>query len=426
MKISLKNYTLRYLTIAFLLIMGLWASLFYAYILDEVYDNIDDGLKNSKDEIIKAVFQNPELLTVNEFGIGQFRIRKSDNEISLKNKVSNEFFYMPFDDEEEPYRVLKTGFQDKNGISYSLEIRTSTVEEDDLLFNLATALLVLYLVLVLSMFIINSLIIRKTWKPFQIIIENLDNYRLGNRKTPEQIVTNVSEFNRLDKSIRQMWLRNEEIFDEQKIFIENASHELQTPLAITINKLDLMLEDETLTEKLLQQIAAIKAALIRMVNLNKSLLMLSRIENKQYKMVDMVCFNHIANKLIDDFEEFWTSKTISVELHADELFETRMNKELANILISNLLRNAIKYNKHHGSIDIYIDKKQFIIKNSGKNVPLNKNTIFNRFYKEEQDSSSTGLGLAIANSIVTLYDTLKIDYFFEEGKHCFRIALISE
>ena len=64
MKISLKNYTLRYLTLTFLLILAVWAAVFYAYILDEVYDNIDDGLKDKKTLIIQNILRHPELLKI--------------------------------------------------------------------------------------------------------------------------------------------------------------------------------------------------------------------------------------------------------------------------------------------------------------------------------------------------------------------------
>mgnify|MGYP003522014604 FL=1 len=122
--------------------MSLWALLFYAYILDEVYDNVDDGLKNQKIEILREVYIHEELLETKDFGINQFRIRPApaDQELSDKNIFSRVFFYMPYDEEEEPYRVLNTSFYARDGKPYFLEIRTSTVEEDDLIYDLGTAL----------------------------------------------------------------------------------------------------------------------------------------------------------------------------------------------------------------------------------------------------------------------------------------------
>lgn len=421
MKVSLKNYTLRYLTIAFLIIMAIWASLFYAYILDEVYDNVDDGLKDRKDEILIHISNNNKLLDINEFGIEGFRVYPTKNKISHKTELSNEFFYMPYDGEEEPYRVLKTGFYATNGKSYILEIRASTIEEDDLLVNLAIALVVLYVVLVITMYLINILLIYKIWKPFNLIISNLKKYQIGNKENLQAVKTNVIEFSELEQNIQQMWQRNEAIFEEQKIFIENASHELQTPLAITINKLELFLEDENLTEKQLIELSLVKSALSRMVNLNKSLLMLSRIENRQYKQTEKINFREIIDDLLSEFNDLIDFKEISLTFEDKNNFYFEMNKNLSVILVSNLLRNAIKYNIKGGNIEIIMQKNYFCIKNTGKNVSLDKDLIFKRFHKGEQDSSSTGLGLAIVKSIIDLYPNLQIYYSFEQDKHSFKV-----
>ncbi len=420
MNISLKNYTLRYLTIAFLVIIAIWALVFYAYILDEVYDNVDDGLKNQKIEILREVYKHSEILKTDEFGVNQFRIIPAKAaQFSETNKFYNTFFYMPYDEEEEPYRVLKTGFYGPDEKPYYLEIRTSTVEEDDLIYDLTTALIVLYIVLLLSLYIINEFVLRRAWKPFKTILENLNHYRFGKKENLRPLKTNVIEFNKLYNEIGQMWKRNEEIFNEQKLFIENASHELQTPLAITINKLELLMEGDGLTENQLVQLNDSKSSLMRLVNLNKALLMLSRIENKQYKDVELVSFNDVLKQLLDDFNDLIKFKEIQCLLKEEGVFEIEMNKDLVTVLLSNLLRNAIRYNFKGGSISIHLSKKSLSIKNTGENRPLEQSLIFQRFHKEQQDSKSNGLGLAIVKSIVDSYSHLSIHYYFENKKHIF-------
>ena len=415
MKISLKNYTLRYLTLAFLLILAVWAAVFYAYILDEVYDNIDDGLKDKKTLIIQNILRHPELLQINEFGIEDFRVYPSQEDFSDRNILSNAFFYMPFDDEEEPYRVLKTGFYDRDMNPYTLEIRTSTVEKDDLLFNLAIALGVLYVVLVLSMYLINLLVINKIWRPFKGILSAIRRYEVGNKTELQPITTEVIEFNILHDNIQQMWQRNEKVFEEQKVFIENASHELQTPLAITLNKLELLANDPSLNEK------QVKQSLMRMTHLNKSLLMLTRIENQQYKEAKQVSFLSLTTDIIEDLSDLIAFKALEVDTEEISDFQVEMNPDLARILVSNLLRNAIKYTEKGGNIHILIEEKRFQVKNTAKDaIRLDPSKIFQRFHKEQQDATSTGLGLAIVKSIAESY-RLKVYYTFEEGKHCFQV-----
>ena len=421
MKISLKNYTLRYLTLTFLLILAVWAAVFYAYILDEVYDNIDDGLKDKKTLIIQNILRHPELLKINEFGIEDFRVYPSQDDFSDHNVLSNAFFYMPFDDEDEPYRVLKTSFYDRDMKPYTLEIRTSTVEKDDLLFNLAIALGVLYVVLVLSMYLVNLLVINKIWKPFKGILTAIRQYEVGNKTKLQPIVTDVIEFNVLHDNIQQMWQRNEVVFEEQKVFIENASHELQTPLAITLNKLELLADDPSLTEKQLVQLSEVKQSLMRMTHLNKSLLMLTRIENHQYKQAESISFQALTATIIEDLSDLIAFKELEITVKEDSDFQVEMNKDLATVLVSNLLRNAIKYTEKGKEIQVRLEENSFQVKNTAKDgIRLDSNKIFQRFHKGQQDATSTGLGLAIVKSISDSYQ-LQVKYSFEEKMHCFTL-----
>mgnify|MGYP002752503969 FL=1 len=421
MKISLKNYTLRYLTLTFLLILAVWAAVFYAYILDEVYDNIDDGLKDKKTLIIQNILRHPELLKINEFGIEDFRVYPSQDDFSDHNVLSNAFFYMPFDDEDEPYRVLKTSFYDRDMKPYTLEIRTSTVEKDDLLFNLAIALGVLYVVLVLSMYLVNLLVINKIWKPFKGILTAIRQYEVGNKTKLQPIVTDVIEFNVLHDNIQQMWQRNEVVFEEQKVFIENASHELQTPLAITLNKLELLADDPSLTEKQLVQLSEVKQSLMRMTHLNKSLLMLTRIENHQYKQAESISFQALTATIIEDLSDLIAFKELEITVKEDSDFQVEMNKDLATVLVSNLLRNAIKYTEKGREIQVRLEENSFQVKNTAKDgIRLDSNKIFQRFHKGQQDATSTGLGLAIVKSISDSYQ-LQVKYSFEEKMHCFTL-----
>lgn len=423
MQVSLKNYTLRYLSVAFLIIITIWAALFYAYILDEVYDNVDDGLKNQKILILREVYENQKLLETIEYGINQFRIIPAEDgdDFSEKNRLSSELFFMPYDDEMEPYRVLRTGFYAPDQKPYHLEIRTSTVEEDDLMFDLTTALIVLYLVLVLSVYLINQLILRRAWRPFDTILKNLTLYRFGKKEDLNPIETNIVEFNHLDEEIHRMWRRNEQIFNGQKRFIENASHELQTPLAITINKLEMLLEDESLSESQLTQLTDLKSSLQRLVNLNKALLMLSRIENKQYTQIERVNLNQVVKEVRDDFQDVLSFRRIRMQWKEEGTFEIAMNRDLAMVLISNLWRNAIRYNHKEGRIIVTIYKNKLTVANTGNSVPLDPENIFNRFHKETQDNQSNGLGLAIVKSIVDTYPELSVDYRFEDSQHIFSL-----
>ena len=429
MAISVKNYTNRFVVLAILVVMALWAALFYAVIMDEVYDNIDDGLKNQKILIIREVYRNPKLIEESKaFGINQFVIRKVANpeEIVDQNSFSKESIYMPYDEENEPYRILRTGFYDSSGTPYRLEIRTSTVEEDDFLINLAISLLVLYVVIVLSILIINHYMLGRAWQPFKQILKNLSQYRFGKANSFEVVESPVLEFNDLNNHIAHMIQQNEKVFDSQKRFLENAAHELQTPLAVGIHKLELVLEQANLTEDDMIRIVEAKRSLQRMVSLNKSLLTLSRISNKQYAGHEDVLINDIVLNLLSDYEDLIAYKEIQINLDQQADFVLYANKDLMQILISNLLSNAIKYNYTAGKIEITILEKSFSIANTSKEKALNPDYIFERFYKGSQDHNSNGLGLSIVHTILDKYPYLQIDYVYRNEMQVFEIKNISK
>lgn len=418
MKLSLKYYTLKYIVVALLLIIALWAALFYAFILDEVYDNVDDGLKNRKIQLIKAVYKDKELLNNVDFEFNEFKIVPiSEEECNNRNKFYNRTYYMEYDDDDEPYRVLETCFTDQFGGHRKLVIRTSTVEEDDLIYDLSIALIVLYFFLVLSILFVNGFLLNKAWKPFYAILEKLRNYQFGEKRDDRKQAYSIREFGQLDEEIDEMIRRNEQVFNQQKKFIENASHELQTPLAIMINKIDLSVQDGKVEDHHMHLLMDLKANLTRMSGLNKSLLMLSRIDNNQFSTTEIVDFNVLIKEMIADYRDFTDHKRISIETVEHGNFSASFNSDLAHILISNLLKNAIKYNIPDGIIKVIIENDRIVMMNTGQKYPLDENQIFSRFYKQASDHNSTGLGLSIVHSIIRQYPVFSIEYRFEEEMH---------
>lgn len=423
MKVSLKYYTIKYLIVILLLIIAVWAGLFYAYILDEVYDNVDDGLKDRKIQIIKAVYHDPKLLDSKDFGFNEFKIKPiSESEYKEKNRLYNKMFYMEYDDKDQPYRVLETDFIDQFGKRQRLEIRTSTVEQDELVYDLTTALIVLYILLVISIVAVNGYLLNKAMRPFYAILDKLKKYQFGISSVQESQDYSITEFGELNVEINEMIERNELVFHQQKQFIENASHELQTPLAIVINKIDLAVQNESLDKNSLHLLTEVKGDLRRLTGLNKSLLMLSKIENSQFNQTSKLDFNEKIAELIKNYEDFIEFKKIKVSTEEKGYFIADFNPDLADILLSNLLKNAVKYNNQEGVVDIVIEDNRIIFRNTGASEPLDSSRIFTRFYKQGSDHSSTGLGLSIIKTIIKQYPGWEMIYKFEEGMHSFIVT----
>lgn len=422
---KLLNHTLSYLSVALFAVIGVWAVLFYFNMLDEIYDSIDDGLENSKMLIIEKVKVDTTLIHKNELGESNYAIREIAEEQALgfRDVYVDSALYMHNESDYEPVRMLKTVFRSSNGKYYHLVIVSSMVEEDDLIEDLLWAIIVLYLILLASILIVNNVLLKRVWKPFYDILDKLKGFKPGSPHTDPAINTHVKEFNDLNETVSDLLQRTTETFNSQKQFIENASHELQTPLAISINKLELLAEKKVSDDQL-TEISQVIQSLERTTRLNKTLLLLSKIENKQFPEENIVNFNALTTRLIQALRDLAEFKSVSLSVNAESVLSFRMNSELAEAMVTNLLKNAIIHNHEGGAVDIKIDPLTFTIENSGDDAQLDASQIFRRFYKGSSQQTSTGLGLAIVKSIVNYYG-LTINYEYN-GRHKFVILFGTE
>ena len=414
---NLLNYTLKYLAIALFGIISVWAVIFYVNMLDEVYDSLDDGLDNFKILIIDKAHQDSTTLTKTEFAEGNYEIRpiSKSNALKVKDIHKDTLMYMQFEEDLEPVRLLTTAFKIDDKY-YELKVISSMVEEDDLIEDLFYSLIWLYVALLASILIVNNFLLKKVWQPFYNLLNQLQTFRLGKDHSIEPVKTNVKEFKVLNDSVISLVNHTLETYNSQKQFIENASHELQTPIAISINRLELLAEKNEMTEENLETIGQVIQTLERLTRLNKSLLLLSKIENRQFEETENISLNKIFFNLKEEFSDFAEYKNITISIHEKAQLHAVMQKDLAIILISNLMKNAIVHNHSNGALDIEIDQGRFVISNTGAESALDKDKIFKRFHKDSGDKNNTGLGLAIVKAIVDLYG-LSVDYSFDRRHH---------
>ena len=392
--------------------------------LDEIYDSIDDGLENSKILIIQNVQTDTTLIRRTSFRESNYEIRaiSAERAVNRRDVYMDSTLYMINEGDYEPVRILKSVFRLKNGEYYELQVVSSMVEEDDLIEDLLYALVWLYLILLASILLINNVLLKKIWKPFYQILERLKNFEIDSPQETTIPQTKVSEFKMLNESVTTLLNRTTAAFTSQKQFIENASHELQTPLAISINKLELLAEKDTTTESQAYEISSVIQSLERATKLNKTLLLLSRIENRQFSNRSKVNLNKLTAEIIDGLSDLAEFKSVKVSLVDEFPLACEMNPELAAIMMSNLLKNAIVHNHEGGSVIIKISSHGITIENTGEPQKLDASQIFKRFYKNTALNTSTGLGLSIVKSIVDLYG-YRLTYQYNVGMHSFMLEV---
>lgn len=415
---KLLNHTLLYLSASLVFILSIWAVIFYFGMMDEVYDSIDDGLENYKMLIIKKASRDSTLLRKNRFDESNYAIRPVDKDWALRatEEFKDTAMYMEYEEDYEVMRMLTTYFSTPQQQYYELKIITSMVEGEDLVADLLHALLWLYVAVIASAFVINNWVLRKIWSPFYQLQHELRSFRLGEDKAFNPPQSRVREFQDMNQTVSELLKANIEVFQQQKQFIENASHELQTPLAIAINKLELLLEQSQGKEEQAQLLANAIQYLERMTRLNKSLLLLSKIENRQFTKEEEVDFNERIRTQSEDFEELLQYRNIRLEIIEKATFKRRFNGDLADVLITNLLKNAIVHNYDGGRVVITVDENGFEVANTGKEQALDPAKMFNRFYRSADQPSSTGLGLAVVRAIAQLHQA-EIAYRYNDKLH---------
>ena len=413
------NYTTSYFAIFLLVIIAFWAGAFYYLLLDEIYDSIDDGLDNQKGLIIQKAAVDSTVLRKQNFDEGDYSVMEIEPHLatSFHDVYIDTLMFMQNEQDFEPVRLLRTVFRQNNKY-YQMQVITSMVEEDDLISELLYALLWLYIGLVAAILIINNVLLRRIWKPFYRLLRNLKNFRLGVDTDITVPETRIDEFRLLNEAIRKLLHSNIHAFNSQKHLIENASHELQTPLAITINKLEALAERNTLHEEELALLASALDHLQRLSRLNKSLLLISKIENRQFTVDDQVHMEVLVEKIAEDFADQLSFSGINLRMEVLHPLIIKMNNDLASILVTNLIKNSIVHNHPGGHISIMINESMLRIENSGSDGALEAGKIFTRFNRQESHVS-TGLGLSIVKSIADLYG-LKIQYEYL-NRHVFTL-----
>ena len=417
---KLHHQSLKYLSVALLCIITIWAVIFYFALLDEVYDSLDDGLDNTRQLIIQRALQDTSLLSRTEFRESNYIIHSISKHEALQQKdiFEDTLMYMQNEDDLEPVRILTTAFQ-RDERYYHLRVMTSMVEEDDLIESFFWGLLWLYLILMAVIIFVNNRVLKKLWDPFYQILAQLRGYRVGTDPVPAAVVTNVTEFKQLKIAVEQLFNHTLKAFNSQKQFTENAAHELQTPLAASINKLEILLERQQVDEVQVKQLAEVIEILQRLTRFNRSLLLLSRIENRQYLQGEEVNINGLVKEEVENINDFARHKKVTFKITSKENLKPSLNKDLARILISNLIKNAVVHNIQGGMVNVEITPGKFLICNTGSEIPLQKGKVFQRFFKETKNADNTGLGLAIVKAITETY-LIEVSYTFN-GKHCFAL-----
>ncbi len=299
---------------------------------------------------------------------------------------------------------------------YKIQIIVSKVETEYLIRIIFMITIGVILFLVLILLITNRLILNRLWQPFYNIMKELRLFSLTDANDIAKVDTNIDEFRELNQAVLTMAEKAKHDYKDLKIFTENASHELLTPIAVINSKLDTLIQTENFSAQQSKLLNDLYSAVSRLNRLNQSLLLLVKIENRLLHEQQRINLHDLVEEMIVQFGEIFQDKDLKVtySLANKEIYASRY---LAEILLSNLFSNAIRHNNKGGEIAIDLTEESLTIKNTGDAMPLNGEEIFTRFHKSSH-SEGSGLGLTISRQICENFN-FSLNYTFQNGYHTF-------
>lgn len=347
---------------------------------------------------------------------GEYDIVLSENNASIElNEPRDTTVYYPDKQKSLPFKIL-TSELNWNNKTYQVTTYVSSTEIKHLIIKVFLGEALLFVLLLVAIVILNNKSSRLLWKPFFLTMKKVNEFDITrNQSLTLQSKTGTTEFDELNTVITNLINKVNAAYINQKQFVENASHEIQTPLSIIRSKLELLINQPDLTETNASLLGDITDATNRLSQMNKTLLLLSKIENNQFPETEAVNLSQIVERVLNNLIIFYENfPEVESEIQPDVMLNA--NHSLAEILISNIIKNAIEHNQPNGKIIVHLSPSHLLIKNTGPSLQTNAELLFERFRKDSHQTKTTGLGLALVKQVCTLYNYM-VTYTYNDGWH---------
>lgn len=379
---------------------------------------LDKDLRIEQREIIQHVEETGQLPETSDYKDQQISFAPTIKN-NLKDHYSTQDVYNKKEDEVESFRRIDF-LVTQNGRHFIATVKKSQQETENIIRLILMITLFIIIVLLLILFVSNRFLLRKLWKPFRNTLQQLNEFNFSSKNKISLQKTDIDEFKELNKTALFLTEKVTKDYLTLKGFTENASHEIQTPLAIIKNKIELLSQSDNLSENNIDVLQSISEAAARLSRLNQSLLLLAKIENLQFANVQTVDFSYMLSNYLTNYDELAHAKGLAISKKITDKVEVQMNESLAEILISNIISNAIKHNYDGGNITIELQNEYFRVSNTGPALYTDPKELFVRFKKNSSSGDSLGLGLSIVKTITDI-SGFSISYHFNKQQHIVEI-----
>jgi signal transduction histidine kinase len=392
------------------------AALLYLTIKKVIYRQIDDSLITEKTIIEDQISQTDTIPDFEGTFGHQIEVKLLNSHVTNFQSIKDTDIYDSKTDSFIPFRYIFSSGNSVKKKGFIITIFQIISEKNELLQDIELYMFFLFFSLLLISILISYLIARRLWRPFYNSVKIAERFNIQSDKPLNLPQTDINEFDQLNRVFDNMTRKMRDDYLNLKEFSENASHEIQTPLAVIRSKADLLMQQKKLNKESLCLIKSINESTTKLFKLNQGLLLISKIENQVFHEKKMVSLKQIIVNGLDNYKEIMQLKKIKVELDADDEAMIEMNDVLAEVLISNLLSNAVRFNIDGGFIRCHIDNMFLLITNSGLALSINPEDLFKRFHKKSNNPQSVGLGLSIVKEITESYG-MHISYTCKDAIH---------
>lgn len=399
-------------TVAAVLVTGIIYYFTISYILS---GQVDQDLTTEEKEIFDFVKLNGRLPSV--LDLEDLKISFTPSRSLVKREFRDAVYHDSNENETESGRQLISSVFVDNRL-YRISIIESKVESDELVRMISEVTIAIVAFLLSGLFILNRIVLRNLWQPFYDMLREITHFNLTGSSKIRTIETDIDEFKLLNNEMTSMAKRVTRDYHELRNFTENAAHELMTPLSLVNFKLDNLVQEGFVSERQGVLVDEIYDTLARMKKLNKSMLMLARIENRLFNEKERIDIALSVQEALQQFDELLRKRRIKVST-AIENTEIMINSHVLPVLLNNLLSNAINHNYDNGKIQITVSEGYLSIANTGNLQPLDHEAIFQRFYKAP-GSEGTGLGLTLVKEICESFG-FSLGYHYHKGLHIFEL-----
>lgn len=413
----------QYSIFALLVVMMVGSVVQFLIFRNSIYLSADDNLEEYKKTLIKYIARNDTFMTPGELGVKNGRLTYTPVPSSDFGTYHQDTII--WSDKSKKYRDFRiinfpVNIQSK---PYKVSILLRTMGHNDLVISTLLSFICNFLLLLLYIFLISHFFTKKIWTPFNLFLNELRTTDINKLGTFSFSQTNIDEINELDKAYSRMMRRIQNDFRKTKELSENITHELQTPLTIMRAKVDHLQQKYQHDEQTLTILQSLQSNINRVSYFNRSLMLLTRINNDQYCEYALFDFSLCIDDKINDYIEIIQTKGISVTVEQTESFIHEINPTLLDLMINNIITNAVKYNKPENAyIHIHITSDKIVFENPYDGV-LPQGNLFERFKKTNKLKDSTGLGLSIVEAICKKF---RLRIYINSSDQKFRLIISRE